>query len=419
MSVQAGKMHGAFALGLSLRTILLVILAAAFAVRLVLVFTYEINWDEFYYLALVYDFARGELTNTLQTLHVRFFGWLALVGVNEVNQVILARFLMWVLNVATTYFIFDIARRFTSENAALLGALCYATFSLVVQHGASFRADPIAAFFLMAALWLIMCKKHYAIAGLCAGLAGMITIKTAFYAPTIGAALCLAVLHAQDKRRAVQGGLMFAAIAGASFAALYFWHRTGITATPGEGSGALLAHSYSKTISSAGLFPRWGVFWRAAITNMVFWAAFGFGVCALLRKCLRGDWKLRTESLLLLGLAAPLASFLIYRNAFPYYYAFILPPAAVLCALGFDKFTARKPDGALHPLILISVIVIAATLSANTLKALGKGLSDQRRVLADEQQTEDEKRDQAAIAEAYPVELFVRFAEYVSPQIFV
>jgi hypothetical protein len=40
---------------------------------------HKINWDEFYFLARILEFRRGELSNPMQTFHVHLFGWLAML----------------------------------------------------------------------------------------------------------------------------------------------------------------------------------------------------------------------------------------------------------------------------------------------------------------------------------------------------
>src|SRR3546814_7623730 len=66
-------------------------------------------------------------------------------------------------------------------------ALAYLTGGYVFQHGFSYRADPMAAAFLMGSLWLLLSSrldaKAIIAAALLAALALLTTIKAVFYAP--------------------------------------------------------------------------------------------------------------------------------------------------------------------------------------------------------------------------------------------
>src|SRR3546814_14621833 len=66
-------------------------------------------------------------------------------------------------------------------------ALAYLTGGYVFQHGFSYRADPMAAAFLMGSLWLLLSSrldaKAIIAAALLAALALLTTIKVVFSAP--------------------------------------------------------------------------------------------------------------------------------------------------------------------------------------------------------------------------------------------
>lgn len=115
-----------------LETGLLVLIALAFALKLHLVFAMNVNWDEFYFLALMHDYLRGALTNPLQTIHVHLFTWLPWISENEVEQVIAARILFLGLAGLSCGLTYLIGRRFLSHPAALFAVLCYLAFSLSV-----------------------------------------------------------------------------------------------------------------------------------------------------------------------------------------------------------------------------------------------------------------------------------------------
>lgn len=157
----------------------------------------NVKWDEFLYLANVYSGLRGGLASALQTGYVHAFSWLPKMPGNEIDQIVAARGVMFLLQIGACGFIYAVGRKlYGSPAAAVVGVFVYLTFSYVIHHGTSFRADPIAAFLLMAALWLLVRDRggwpDIAAAGVLTALAGIVTIKSIFYVPTLSlAVLCL------------------------------------------------------------------------------------------------------------------------------------------------------------------------------------------------------------------------------------
>jgi len=125
-----------------LERILLCAIALILGLQLHLQFVQKINWDEFYFLSLVHDYQRGDLAKPLQTAHVHFFGWLKYMSPNEVNQIIAARCIMFLLQIGTLVFIYKTARHFVSRQGAAFTLLAYLGFGFIFIHGTSFRAEP-------------------------------------------------------------------------------------------------------------------------------------------------------------------------------------------------------------------------------------------------------------------------------------
>jgi hypothetical protein len=66
-------------------------------------------------------------------------------------------------------------------------------------------------------------------------------------------------------------------------------------------------------------------------------------------------------------LALPLLSLLFYRNAFPYFYVLLMPPALVLCGVAFDQVTRdpRMSGRRGVPVALVATLVIAGSVAAH------------------------------------------------------
>src|SRR5690606_40229644 len=78
--------------------LLFLLICSIFAFRARLIFTLNVNWDEFFYLSKIYSHQRGDLASQLQTFQVHLFGWLTGLGGNEIDQIVVARAVMLALS---------------------------------------------------------------------------------------------------------------------------------------------------------------------------------------------------------------------------------------------------------------------------------------------------------------------------------
>ncbi|MCG9731316.1 glycosyltransferase family 39 protein [Shewanella sp. Isolate13] len=316
------------------------LLAFAVAARIHVALFYEVNWDEFYYLAFVYQYDYGTLSAQLQTLHVHFFNWLKWVSANEVIQIKAARLVLVLFQIVTGYFIYRIARRFVSPPAALFSVLCYFAFSFNIRMGASFRADPFATFFLMWSLELILSEKlqikHLLLAGVCIAVSALITIKSFLYLPTFGLIAIALYLEAPSKSKFIYKPLTVILCALATFYALYLIHGSFLYLPDSALAAETINVSLDKTIKSSGFFPGFIYFKYSLLYDLLFWLALIYGIKVACVASLPQGQLSRNEQLILLSLAFPLCTLFFYRNAFPYFYSFMLAPATVLCGVAWD-----------------------------------------------------------------------------------
>ncbi|VAV90245.1 hypothetical protein MNBD_ALPHA04-708 [hydrothermal vent metagenome] len=333
----------------------------------VLIFVQEINWDEFYFLSLIYEHQRGELTKALQTIHVYLFGWLPMIDGNEIRQIEVARAFMLASELGIMACIYGLSRLFVPRQSALIAVLAYASAGFVLLHGASFRADPIAAFLMMAALVLIARSKlrfaDLMVAASMIALAGLVTVKAVFYAPAlIGLGLWRVVRSeypASDFGKLAGLGLGALAI----FGSLYWLHQSALPAADLAGSEAMMSSAAQTTLLDVNFFPRMGDAIQGASLAFVQAILFFAGLFFAFREFAENN-KARTGIAVLFALAAPLLSFLFYRNAFPYYFAFIFPPAMVLVAFAAHRFSlsSRIWVALIAVMFLSSVLLFSRTL---------------------------------------------------------
>jgi hypothetical protein len=359
--------------------ILLTFVVLGFLFRFHLIFVYEINWDEFLHLSLVHNYSRGEMNQALQTAFIHLFHWVKSINGNEVDQVIAARVVIYVLGSATVSFLFLISRRFMPVHAALFAVLSYLSFSFVLRQGNSFRTDPIATFFLMATLWLIVCRPmqlRYALAaGVLTGLAGMITIKSIFYVPTIAIILLVQLFTDNNRRNVFFYGLTTGVSALAGFLAIYTLHS--LTLVDLASTGAFLESVTSWTLGERNFSNAIATFRLAVLQNPVFWVIASVGIAACLRGLIRATSQDAACWATLLSFGVPLGSLLVYTQTFPYYYPFMLAPVAVLCGAG----VTIVPGNSGSKVTVIAGMMLGVLLISHYILALRQDTATQRLTL--------------------------------------
>lgn len=342
------------------------VLLVLFALKLHLIFLHNVNWDEFLFLAKVHAALRNDLGSALQTAYVHAFTWLPRVSENEIEQVIAARGVMLLLQAGTCGLIFLVGRGlFKSSSAAFVAALAYLSFSYVVDHGTSFRADPIAVFLLMFALWLIVRDRGgqwvLVLAGMLAALAGMVTVKSAFYLPTL---LLATLFLRQDKpmRARFAEALAFGLAAALAFMFLYFLHRYAIDITRTYSAVSMVTRSADKVILLDQFFPRKAyLVYTFNRDTLAWWLVLGGVVLATVTAMKSGS---RMRGTGLLGLSLPLLTLVFYRNAFPYYYVFILAGPAILGAATIAWLQGRlSGDNSKYFRIVFGMVIVVLIAS--------------------------------------------------------
>lgn len=328
---------------------LLLAIAVALVLQFRLIFVQGVNWDEFLFLSKIYQFEQGMLPRALQTFYVRPLIWLTAVPGGEIAQIRVGRMIAFACELVTMAAIFAIGRRIALPSAAALAALAYLGAGFVFQHGASFRADPIAAALLMGATWIIACSRlrapHMAGVAFLMALAGLVTVKSIFYAPVLAGLAWWRWRDSGLSRRMFLSFLAAAIAAIAIFGLLYAWHEAGLAKADIASSKAMMGNAYSHTML-AGLFPQLGFVQlfvaRAPVATALILGAL---ILCMMRR------RANLPALTALGLAAPLATLAFYGNALPYFYAFILPPLFVLSAPLLALAIRRY--GIVFPLLLV------------------------------------------------------------------
>jgi len=337
-------------------------IALVAAAQVVLVFTKAINWDEFLHYGIVYDLPRGRVVWDLQTIYARLFLWVPGTGRDIVDEILTTRLIMLGFELLAMVMVVLLARRFVDGTGAALAGLLYVTGGYTFLHGFSFRPDPMVAGLLMSALYLLAQGRldalRIAAIGALVGFAGLANMKAIFYLPCFAGIALL--LLAEEGRARKQTLLRLAAIplvALAVFAVLHQLHKIGIAVEQGTSQSLT---SRIKAYVSGEEMPRY----QYSIAQAMLAPLITTGI-VLLPIAWKG--RARAEKMALAGLVLPLASLFFYRNTFPYYFTFILPPVCVAVSVSLALIARRYPAPLLVLVMLATPVLLWVKLDRTTL----------------------------------------------------
>ncbi|WAT18759.1 hypothetical protein OZN62_04100 [Aurantiacibacter sp. MUD11] len=311
-----------------------------------LVFTRAINWDEYSYFRGVAWLADGRLDRPLQSIHTRLFAWLPGMFSTSTDHIVAARVAMFGFELVTLASIFAIAQRFSDNRTAAFALLAYVSAGFVLQHGTSFRVDPIATALLCSALAILVLSPlrllHILGFGALAGLAPMVSIKVVLYAPAFaGLAYWRASRsgwQAAEMVRIAACGLA----AALAFGAIYWLHSQGVTGddSPVAASSEVLGRSRSWAFF-LGVPPYWQMIIKALLT-----APLMAAIILLLPFVVRKAGLDTVTKVALLGLWLPVLCLLFYTNTAGYFYVFLFAPLAIagipVLRLAIERFSSRN-----------------------------------------------------------------------------
>ena len=322
------------------------------------------NWDEYLVLSRVFLYVDGELSGNFRAFLVHGFSWLQWVNGLSLDRIEAARVAMWILSIGTLVSLFWVGRHYLSQRASIFALLSYTTFSYVFEHLASFRADPVITFFLVSGAALILASNTTSaiFAGIAIAIATTVSIKSALYFPAIGALFIYQIYRgylAGCARAMIRNAAITLISSAVAMAVLFLLH--GFLLKGGDTLGGdvrWLSGNVDQLIWSAGFFPRLDYAANVAqISYMVIliWIA---GVFITVRGIIHSQGATRARLISLLFLASPVISLLFYRNAYSYFYVFMLPLPALLCGVTFDAVWWNKDIGRATRNMILAVIVM-------------------------------------------------------------
>ncbi|MGH6707761.1 MAG: ArnT family glycosyltransferase [Bradyrhizobium sp.] len=258
------------------------------------------------------------------------------------GQIVAGRLAMWMCLAGSVVLIYGLARRFVSHGGALFAALAYLSVSAIADHGASFRTDSLATFLALLSFYLMLRRPGgslgAALAGVAMAVAMLVTIKSVFHLAALAVALLWLTPGIRDRARLAAA---FAGVFGLVFAAGYLWHASALAEPEAGAATGFLGRTASKMLFEDGLLPRWKELLTVVILNPLFWLMTLMGAGTAWGWTRGKGGRDSRDGWLVLALALPLLTPLLYRNAFLYFYVFILPAASLLVGITFDKYLRR------------------------------------------------------------------------------
>ena len=326
--------------------IVAILLLVYLAIYGVLVLRINLNWDEFNFLAMVYAIQEGRANPGLNNFHTVLYGWITAISGTEIDQIIVARITQLALLMASMIMLYLLARKMFCRSIALVLIFLTVSYTDILIHGFSFRYDTLCLFFSMIALYLYAARTGFfsaAIAGVSLGLSFLISIKTIFYAVAIGTMALYFIGFCRDRRNQSKRIAILGVSTMVCFAAIFLVRSTGHTggisvstaADAGVSALNVLQYTGSKMFLEEGFLPKWNYLSRSIAQNTSHWLLIGIGTIFALASIIV-DQPSRSRSVLILICLLPLASVLIYRNAFPYFYVYVIPAAMLSAGLAIE-----------------------------------------------------------------------------------
>lgn len=305
--------------------------------QLELAFSKSLNWDEFWHYGLLREQYFGSSERILQVPFAYLFGWVSSLPGSAIDHVIVARLLTWPFFAWTAFMVGLGAKRFVSSPVAVLTALAYMTGGYAFLHGFALRADPIAAALMTSALVIglygIKSAARLALFAVLIGLGLIASIKSALYLPAFLALPLLGNRTAGISRSHLKA--IAIAVAAAAAILLAF-----IVAAPNQLASVWAgASAAAERMFGGGLLPQPRYAARAFAFAPFLSGTIAVAVILIARGSAdRSGVQHRIGTALLM---APLGSVLIYLNAYPYFYVFILPPVLIAASIGIDAVVRR------------------------------------------------------------------------------
>lgn len=335
-------------------------------VKLQLLFSANIHWDEFLFLSRVFDFARGDLGSAFQTFHVHLFSWLTILPGNAVDHVIAGRLVTHATMLGALVCAFMLGLRLVGPTGAWFAVLATLGHSYFLLHGGAFRADSLITFLALLAAVLIVYRplswRAHVAGGLSIALAMAISVKSLFFGPMLAGLWLLVFWTAADRKAVVVPFAVFSATALSAYLALHKFHATVL----GSGSVTDTAGRVAGIGERMWAQPQWDYLTHTLVVDGVFWLLAAAGLSGIVYRVFRRNGHERAGALMLLVLVLPALTLTFYRNAYPYYYVTLLPTMGLLAGFAVAAIQARLSTMASTAVIAVCAVPLLWNVYGHT-----------------------------------------------------
>jgi len=357
--------------------VMFLVILVFLVLRLILIFRMNVDIDEFSFLSSIFTYIRGELAWPYFTFHVHLFSWLPSLPGDEISWIIAARIAMYVLSLGTCVFLYLTGRLFYHRIGALFSVLSYLSFSNVIEHGTSFRFDPICVFLSIGAVYLIVRDGKSlwfdAVSGLMISIALLGTVKFVFYFVMVVVLWIVLYFMSKNKKKIVERVSVHLFSAIVSAIVLFMAHSYSLSYDRFSGQVEYLVNLSTSGILFGEFFPNRFYIFQAIKENIVptFFIGIGFA-CAGLDLCRGRDVK---KNMVLAVFIIPVFTLSFYKFSYPYYYNYILVPSIIL-----SGFIPSKAAGAYQErgsmALLIGMVMFYVSVIIGSIGHYQKNMAD-------------------------------------------
>ena len=228
-----------------------------------------------------------------------------------------------------------------NRSGSLFGVLCYTCFSNILFHGVSFRSDSICSFLFLFSVYHIFLKQRsrlpIVLSGFAMGLSLMVSIKVLFHLATIVLIFLILFVFQKEKKHVFLQFVFFTLCLTGTYLILYIYHVSMLPITPSQKPLEFAGAVSEKVILLNNFFPNFRYFALSLYENPIIWCLLFLGVLFTAFKPNNLKPVSTFSYQILFIFLVPLLTLLFYRNAYPYYYVFIIAPGIIFCGVIFHE----------------------------------------------------------------------------------
>jgi hypothetical protein len=188
----------------------------------------------------------------------------------------------------------------------------------------------------------------------------MVSIKTVFHLSTITFIFILNLFLSENKKNVVKQLMLFIIVLVVFYPIIYVFHKSTLLSQELNQSLDSLSSIYTKVITFDNIFYRLAYLKRSFYDNFVIWTLFLVGIVFCIRDLIRSKDRFQTDKLVMFSFLMLLFTLFFYRNAFPYFYVFIISPSIISSGIFPHRLVKElKKNRSTFSFLIITVISLS------------------------------------------------------------